>query len=211
MAYISLRGTVRDKKKTDIDEKADLQKKQIKAGLSHPIRNKILRILETGEVFTQHEIGSKLSISNASIHYHINKLLQVQLVRLESTRSGPNGIIEKLFKIVELDWLEIKNKKIEDFNIELSYAMAWINERLREGTNILKQQPEKATFLTNSFVVYTSPEEFLEFKEAVQAISQKFFEKHSKSKNKNAIPVSVSLALIPSHGEDADDSHITFE
>ena len=211
MAYISIVDESNKKKESVSLEKTELQKKQIKTALNHPVRSKILKTLESGDILTQHEIGNRLSMSNASIHYHINKLLEVQLVELNSTRPGPNGIVEKLYKVKEENWNELKKAKIEDFDVELNYSVAWINERLREGTNILKKQKKKTTFVTNSYSVNASQEDIRALKQQVMKVCEDFFQKHKDVNSEGNTPVSVSFSILPSHGDDIDDSFISFE
>jgi predicted transcriptional regulator len=62
--------------------------------LSHPIRIRLFGMLRQSRPRTQSELAKCLGLSNAAVHYHLNLMAGVGLVKLVGTRPGPNSITE---------------------------------------------------------------------------------------------------------------------
>ncbi len=209
MPYISL--SMAELKKTEAaetDDEMKLNEKKSKKVFRHPVRNRIVDILRDGEPRTQQELGTMLSMSNAAVHYHVKLLLEVGIIKLHSTRSGPKGITEKLYTIAVENWPDVSE---DDLDYYLSYMVSWINERNREGLNLLKSGPFSIPFLTGSYSARAPLEELIKFKRKVEDLFNEFYSKCESLKGRNRIPFAVTFSMIPSREKNKEDSRNILE
>jgi len=203
MPYISL--SLAELKKSEIEAEDDmkLQEKKSKKVFRHPVRNRIVDILRDGKPRTQQELGNILSMSNAAIHYHAKLLLEVGIIKLHSTRPGPKGITEKLYTVAMENWPDVSE---DDLDYYLEYMISWMNERNREGLNLLKTGDFTIPFLTGSYSARAPVGELLVLKRKMETLFNDFYEKCEKSRRKNRIPFAVTFSMIPSKEKHKEDS-----
>ncbi|MHC4871986.1 MAG: ArsR family transcriptional regulator [Planctomycetota bacterium] len=179
----------------------------------HPIRVRILEVLSNENPLTQREIGKKLSLTNAAIHYHLNILRKADLVSLSGTRQGPNSITEKLY-IADKDKLAKINAESNlqnaDINRYLTHTLSWINERNRAGGELIKSGEYSTSFLAGSFEINAPQDEIAALKEKLGNTLNDFFEKHKDNKTDNE-SITVSFSILPSNSEGSDNSRNIFE
>ena len=206
MPYISL-TKAKLKEKEISDDTMKSKPDQTEKVFRHPVRNRILYILRDGEPKTQRELGKLLSMSNAAIHYHIKLLEDVGIVRLHSTRPGPNGITEKLYMVDIETWPDVTG---EDVAFYLDYTVSWMKERHREGLNILKQEHD-IPFLAGSFTVRAPQNEIIRFKRNVEKMFNAFFLKYKEIKEEDSASFGVTFSILPSSRENEEDSQNVLE
>ncbi|HIJ56620.1 MAG TPA: helix-turn-helix transcriptional regulator [Deltaproteobacteria bacterium] len=209
MPYISL--SMAELKKTETaetDDEMKLKEKKSKKVFRHPVRNRIVDILRDGEPRTQQELGALLSMSNAAVHYHVKLLLEVGIIKLHRTRPGPKGITEKLYTIAVENWPDVSE---DDLDYYLSYMVSWINERNREGLNLLKSGSFSIPFLTGSYSARAPLEELIKFKRKVEDLFNEFYSKCESLKGRNRIPFAVTFSMIPSREKNKEDSRNILE
>ena len=182
--------------------------------VQHPIRIRMLGILRHSGPYTQRELGRRLSLSNAAIHYHLNVLLKADLVKLEGTRAGPNSITEKLFEINHEKWaafVRASEEKNADLGFYLEYVLAWIQERNREGLELLKKADYAHPFMAGSYVVRASYEEIIALKRKVHQLLADFHERHDSAQNPSEQAFAIIFSMVPSREEDAEQSQNLLE
>lgn len=208
MPYISLSMAEIDKKSTaaDKDKKGDLKKN--KKIFRHPVRNRIIGILRDGTPRTQQELGRILSMSNAAVHYHVKLLLDVGFVKLQSTRTGPNGIVEKLYTVSVEEWPDVSH---DDLDYYLDYTASWMNERHREGINILKSEKFNMPFLSGSYTARARLDELIAFKRKLESLMNDFFEQCAESGNNDGVSFAVTYSMLPSQESAEEDSRQVLE
>ncbi|MBT8339685.1 MAG: helix-turn-helix domain-containing protein [Desulfatitalea sp.] len=208
MPYISLSMAELDKRRSEEtanhdDDKARRKQKKI---FRHPVRNRIIGILRDGVALTQQELGKALSMSNAAVHYHVKLLIDVGIVKLHSTRMGPNGIQEKLYTVCVEQWPGVS---MDDLDFYLKYTVSWMNERHREGLNILESEDFHMPFITGSYSARASLEEIKRFKRRIEEVFNEFFEQCEASEPGESVPFAVTFALLPSREKnDGDGRHV---
>lgn len=208
MPYISLSKAELKAKKTAPEEPAMHQVEKQKKIFRHPVRNRIVGILRDGKPRTQQEIGNLLSMSNAAVHYHLKLLKEIGIITLHDTRQGPKGITEKLYTADVENWPDITDADLEYY---LSYMTSWMNERNREGLNLLKSGDITIPFLTGSYSTAASREDLLAFKRKMEALFNEFYEKCEKSKQKDRIQFAVTFSMVPSREKNTEDSRNVLE
>ncbi len=201
MPYISLSMAEMDKKSAaGKNDKGELKKKKI---FRHPVRSRIIGILRDGTPRTQQELGKILSMSNAAVHYHVKVLLDVGIIKLDSTRTGPNGIVEKLYTVSVEEWPDVS---YDDLNYYLDYTVSWMNERHREGINILKSGKISMPFISGSYSAHAPLDEIIEFKMKLESLVNDFFEKCEESESDDGISFAVTYSILPSQEKVEEDS-----
>lgn len=191
---------------------AQQERKIIQKCLSHPIRLRMLCLLEKNGPAAQHVLAKQLTMSNAALHHHLNSLADLGFVYLLDEKASVNGITEKIYALNLSRWQEWQEKLLEevDFSTCLNFAFAWINERHREGSEILKKNPQ--AFVTGSLTVNAPQEELIEFKHRLQKLCDEFFHKHEKKKRKPSLPCySITFSILPSNDQGIDDSRNILE
>jgi DNA-binding Lrp family transcriptional regulator len=207
MPYISLSMAEMDKKSAaGKNEKGDQKKK--KKIFRHPVRSRIVGILRDGTPRTQQELGKILSMSNAAVHYHVKLLLDVGIIKLDSTRTGPNGIVEKLYTVSVEEWPDVS---FDDLNYYLDYTVSWMNERHREGINLLKSGKISMPFISGSYSASARLEEIIEFKLKLESLVNDFFEKCEESKGDDEMSFAVTYSILPSQEKAEEDSRHVLE
>ena len=174
--------------------------------LKKPVRMRILGWLAgQSKPQTKREIGRALSLSNASVHYHIKLLEQASLVKFEGTRPGPNTIIEKLYSAQPLTSKNQSMTVKEKDDFYLSYTLDAISEAQREGQEIAQSDPDNARFIVASYETYATEKEIVALKKKVDSTLKNFFDTHKKKK-KDTTPLSVTFTLLPSNAAGWDTS-----
>ncbi len=186
----------------------NLQQENTKKTFRHPIRSRILGILRDGKPRTQQELGKILSMSNAAIHYHVKLLAEIDVIRLHNTRPGPKGIIEKLYTANIESWPDVPQ---EDVNYYLDYTVSWMNERHREGVNLLKAGDNEMPFLAGSFSFCAPLEELIQFKRDVEKLFNDFYLKHSETEKDDLTSFSATFSVLPSKEENVENSQNILE
>ena len=186
----------------------------IQNALRHPIRNRIIATLRDGPPRSQHELGQELSLSNAAVHYHVKLLTQLGLLKLDSTRPGPNCIIEKLYAVDMDAWQSVS--ALTGINPELQlyveHVASWMQERHREGLALLASDPAKAPFLAGSYEVRASLTEVAAFKQRIHELFTAFFAEHENHAAREDLPAfAVTLSLFPARGKNVADSRYVIE
>ncbi len=205
MPYISLSMAEMSRKNAQGSEDKEQQEKSKKI-FRHPVRSRIVGILRDGVPHTQQELGKIISMSNAAVHYHIKLLLDVGIVKLDSTRNGPNGIVEKLYTVCIEEWPDVS---MDDFDYYLDYTVSWMNERHREGVNILKDENFKLPFITGSYTARASLDDIAEFKRKMENLFNDFFDTCEESEDEGKIPFAVTFAMLPSQEKsDGECRHV---
>jgi len=208
MPYISL--SIAELRKTDveIDDHEKIQQAQTKKVFRHPIRNRIIDILRDGKPRTQQELGNILSMSNAAVHYHVKLLLEVGIIKLHSTRPGPNAITEKLYTGAVENWPDVSEN---DMDYYLRYTVSWMNERNREGLNLLQSGSYDIPLLAGSYSARAPLEELFRFKRKIEKLFNDFYLKCGKSKDKNRVPFSLTFSMLPAQEANKGDSRNILE
>jgi len=208
MPYISLTKTG-TREEADVEEEK-LRIEKAKKVFRHPVRNRILNILRDGLPRTQRELGRVLSMSNAAVHYHVKMLLEIGIITLHSTRPGPNGITEKLYAADIEDWPAVSE---EDVDFYMDYIVSWMNERHREGLNLLKAKGYIIPFLAGSYSARASLPDLIQFKHDVEKLFDKFYKKcnNSKAKDDGQLLFAVTFSILPSQEEVTEDSRNILE
>lgn len=171
--------------------------------IQHPIRVRVLGLLRTEGPRTQRELGRTLSLSNAAIHYHLKILQEAGLVYLAETRPGPNRITEKLYAADEAQWAEIVEATRQgnaDLDFFLNYTVSWIQERNREGVELLRRDQYACPFVAGSYVVKASPARILELQRRLQHFVEAFVEEHNVPDDSGQAHT-VTLSVLPSRTE----------
>ena len=207
MPYISLTKAQLEKKAADSDAEKSEQERRKKI-FRHPVRNRILDILRDGKARTQQELGKRLSMSNAAIHYHVKLLAEVGIIKLRSTRPGPNGITEKLYTADMENWPPVSEKDVEFY---VDYTVSWINERNREGVNLLKAGNYASPFLAGSYSLRAPLPELLRFKRDVEKLFNEYFAKYENADGGDLIPFAATFSILPSREKNTEDSRNVLE
>jgi DNA-binding Lrp family transcriptional regulator len=163
----------------------------------------IIRWLCSQKPSTQREIGRALLLSNARVHHYMKDLVKAGVVEAAGTRIGPHGIVEKLFKVNWKVWNPLKQatkNRGGDFMLEFTFDR--IREIHRVGEQIIKSDWSQR-HLVGSFGAYATPRELHQFKRKLKALLDDFQAKHSKPRGSDAVPVSVTFAMLPSTVENA--------
>jgi DNA-binding transcriptional ArsR family regulator len=71
--------------------------------LAHPIRLRILRLLQDGSL-TNAEMAARLGIKPATSIHHVRTLLRAGFIEADRERAGPNGITEKPYRDTGRSW-----------------------------------------------------------------------------------------------------------
>jgi len=215
MTYISLTKTTLDKNNNGHDNDDDHNDKKVmtekqKKIFRHPVRDRILCILRDGKPRTQRNIGKLLSMSNAAVHYHIKLLLEVGIIKLFGTRPGPNGITEKLYAIDTENWPMVSE---DDVDYYIDYIVSWMNERHREGLNILKSKRDQMPpFLAGSYTVCVPLPKLIHFKRKVEKLFSDFYDQFQESNHKIAQDTyAFTFAMLPSLEKKSEDSRNILE
>jgi len=169
--------------------------------IAHPIRVRILGILRHGGPHTQHELGKELSLSNAGIHYHLKILLAADLVALKGTRPGPNSIVEKLYEVNLDEWAALADateQKNADIEFYVEYVLAWIQERNREGLEILKEASYAHPFIAGSYVVNAPPAEIAQLKRDLHQLLADFFSRYAEAQVAAGQSFGITFSVMPS-------------
>ncbi len=208
MPYISLSMSELNKK--NIADKTNKKKQDIKTKklFRHPVRSRIIGILRNGSPKTQQELGKILSMSNAAVHYHVKLLLEVGIIKLQSTRVGPNGIIEKLYTVTVEEWPDVSS---EDLEYYLDYTVSWMNERHREGINLLKSENLNIPFISGSYSARASLTDLTDFKRQLENLVNNFYKKCEETEEDDNAPFAVTFSLLPSQEKSEDDSRHVLE
>jgi len=175
--------------------------------LKKPVRGRILGWLSGRKgPKTKSEIGKALSLSNAAVHYHMRLLEEVDLVTLEETRLGPNGITEKLYLAKPLNSKEAQMTDKEKSDFYLRYTLDTMTEMQREGEALITSDWENARFIAGCYKTFATDEEIVALKEKISIILEEFFYTH-KIEKKGASPQTITLGILPSKaaGWDASD------
>ncbi len=211
MPYISLTKTGSNGKNGD-SESEDAEKllsEKRKKIFRHPIRDRILGILRDGKPRTQSDIGKILAMSNAAVHYHVKLLLEVGIIKPHSTRPGPNGITEKLYSVDTENWPVVSE---DDVDYYVDYTVSWMNERHREGMNILKSERDNMPpFLAGSYSVCAPMEELIQFKREVEKFFNDFYMKYENAAGGKLSTFAVTFAILPSREKKTEDSRNILE
>lgn len=177
--------------------------------LKHPIRARILGLLRQNPA-TQHELGQLLSLSNATVHYHMNVLIENDLVELNATRPGPNGIVEKLFGINVKGWelLSQANRTNLDLALYLEYTLSWIDERHREGAEILKRNGYSQPFVAASYIVPADERTLMDLTRRIRKLLDDFYRRSAAgtSADPNGKYVALDFSVLPSRQCDPENS-----
>ncbi len=174
----------------------------------HPVRNRILEILRDGKPHTQQELGKILSMSNAAVHYHVKLMKEIGVIRLHSTRQGPNSITEKLYTIDKANWPDVSKNDVDYY---IDYALSWINERNREGLNILKSGEYSVPFLAGSYCSQAPLHELIAFKREMERLFEKYFKKYEKMEEDGLALFAVTFSLLPSRESNTLESRNVLE
>lgn len=207
MAYISLTRRDLEGKNGELNKQPKSPEENRKI-FRHPVRNRILEILRDGKARTQQELGKILSMSNAAIHYHVKLLEEVGIIRLHSTRQGPNSITEKLYTTEMENWPDVSK---DDVDFYVDYTVSWMNERNREGLNILKSGDYSSPFLAGSYCSCAPLEELIAFKRDMENLFNRYFMKYEKTDRDNMLPFAVTFSLLPSREGNTGDSRNILE
>lgn len=188
------------------------EERLIRKSLSHPIRLRILSLLYTHGPAAQHTLAKQLLMSNAALHHHMANLLELGFTSLVETRPCPNGIVEKIYGL-ELDqWNRWKERFLEDkdFGECLDYALAWVAERHREGSDLLKRTAQP--FIVGSLAVKTSPQALAKFQSSIRELCEQFrLECGGKSASADDKCCSITFSLFPSNEQGVEDSQNILE
>lgn len=210
MPYISL--SIAELKKTDSDEQMAAEARQrlekSKKVFRHPIRSRIVNILRDGKPRTQQELGKLLSMSNAAVHYHVKLLFDVGIIKLHATRPGPKGITEKLYTVAVENWPDVSE---DDMDYYLAYMMSWINERNREGVNLIKKGKHDTPFLAGSYTARAPLEALIRFKHKIEALFNDFYAECEQNQAQSSLPFALTFSLIPSREEQPSDTRNILE
>jgi len=207
MPYISLTKTGNGNSESEDAEKRLSEKR--KKIFRHPIRDRILGILRDGKARTQSDIGKMLTMSNAAVHYHVKLLLEVGIIKLHSTRMGPNGITEKFYAADTENWPPVSEDDVEYY---IDYTVSWMNERHREGMNILKSERDNMPpFLAGSYSVSAPKEELIRFKREVEKLFNAFYIKYRHTEGHELESFAVTFAILPSREKKTEDSRNILE
>lgn len=169
--------------------------------VKNPARMRILGWLAGQPVpRTKREIGRALSMSNATVHYHVSKLEKAGLMQFTGTRQGPNSITERLFsgKGVTGKEMGAMNDK-EKFGFYVRYTMDSIGEMHREAEQMIKSDPRVNRFLIGCYGVHASEPEIKRLGTRLMNLLKQFHEKH-KRPGRNTRPMAVTFGLVPSSG-----------
>ncbi len=163
--------------------------------LEHPIRFRIVEWLSgENEPHTQREIGKALSLSNASVHYHLNLLEEIGIVVLKGTRPGPNSITEKLYTAVQLRGNSEYNPP---YYLQLTFSR--IQELYREAGELIPADWETHRFLAGWFKVQATPTELRKLKRSLMKTIEVFQKTHKKT-GKNTKMAAITLGILPTEG-----------
>jgi len=170
--------------------------------LRSPVRVRILGWLAgQGQARTKREIGRALSLSNASVHYHVKQLEEAGLVWLEGTRPGPNSITEKLYSgkpltgTAEERGLSDKEKS----ELYLRYTVDSISEMHREAVELIKSDWKTNRFLVGCWLAHATSEEMKALKNRLTEMLREFYEKHNQP-GEGTKPMAVTFGILPSSG-----------
>jgi len=181
---------------------------QIRKLTESPVAIRILAVLRQEQPRSQQEIAASLYMSGAAVHYHLKKLRDAGLVRLEGTRPGPNGITEKLYAADLALWEEVFDAPAAEGDLEyyLKYTVAWIQERHREGVELIRRRKSRPPFIAGSFTVSAPPAEIVKLKKKLEAVLGEFFETHAREKPGERASYAVTFSLLPSNEERVEES-----
>ncbi len=209
MSIVSLTKRTFLGKNQNPKEKSKKQLAKVKKEIRHPVRVRILNLLKHGERKTQCELGRDLSMSNAAVHYHLKALVKIGLVRLFGTRPGPKGITEKLYELDAEAWQQAFDlpSREGDLDFYVDYALSWIDERHREGVEILKKAKGEPLppFALGSFTVHAPVEETVRFKHELEQLCDRFFQQYGRP-NEERATFAVTFTVLPSGAEDVAES-----
>jgi len=164
--------------------------------LKNPLRVRMLGWLAgQPQARTKREIGRALSLSNASVHYHVKQLEKAGLVKLEGTRPGPNSITEKLYSGKTLRIMDDEEKS----EVYLSYTLDSISEMHREAEELIKSDWESNRFLVGCYLAHATDQETKKFKDRLTRILREFYQQH-KQPRKDTRPRAVTFGIVPSSG-----------
>jgi len=188
------------------------EERLIRKSLSHPIRLRILALLSAHGPAAQHTLAKQLVMSNAALHHHMANLLELGFTSLVETRQCPNGILEKVYGLDVDQWDRWRERFLEekDFGECLDYALAWVAERHREGSDLLKRTPQP--FIVGSLAVKTSPAALAEFQSEIRELCERFrLACSDRPPSEGDKCSSITFSLFPSHEQGIDDSQNILE
>jgi DNA-binding transcriptional ArsR family regulator len=149
---------------------------------------------------TKREIGRALSLSNASVHYHVARLEKAGLVTLDSTRPGPNGITEKLYtgtSVTERKQKPLTGRDRDRFY--LRFTLDSISEMHREGEALINADWDSCRFAVGCYGVHATEKDLKGLKTRLTKLLEEFYESH-KSRRAGTAPFSITFGLTPSSG-----------
>jgi DNA-binding transcriptional ArsR family regulator len=172
--------------------------------LSHPLRVRILGWLRHQPARTQSEVGKALALSNATARYHLKVLEGADLVTLQGTRPGPNGITEKLYAYNPEVWKLISEEpdRAQKQDFMLDYTFALVHEIHRKAVDIIKVDWRPA-FLAGSVGAFATLAEIQAFKAEIESLSERFYKDHNDPERPDTIPVAITFAVLPASKDDA--------
>ncbi len=187
-----------------IDPEVQDQSALVGDALSHPLRVRILGWLRHQPARTQSEVGKALAISNAAARYHLKVLEGADLVALDGTRPGPNGITEKLYVANPEVWKRISDQpdQAEKLDFMLDYTFASIHEIHRKSVDMIKADWTPA-FLAGSVGAFASPSEIQALRAQLGSLLEEFYERHKDPESPDAVPLAITFAVLPSSEADA--------
>lgn len=176
----------------------------VEDALSHPLRVRILGWMRHQTAKTQSEVGKAMALSNATARYHLKVLEGADLVTLEGTRPGPNGITEKLYVYNPEVWKRISDQpdQAEKLDFMLDYTFASIHEIHRKAVDMIKTDWGPA-FLAGSVGAFATPTEVQALRTELGSLLEAFYERHKDPESPDTVPVAVTFTVLPSSEADA--------
>lgn len=175
----------------------------------HPFRAKIMRVMrETGRPMTVKEIADAMGQTAARIHYHVQKLLAIDVLRLDHTRLV-NGIVAKYYtfayETVALDVPDDDAEKKEELNERLLWEYSRIFDQVKQGYYDLYARRE--TGIRKEDQVYmTLKESYPVDPKDLEAIYEEFGQvlRRYRCDGPQAVPHWVLLSMFPHVGREQE-------
>ena len=101
---------------------------------------RLMTVLAAAGVAVYHAcVYTALSMTTARVHYHLNILATLGLIKPAGTRPGPKGITEKLFKVDLTRWHSLSDTPGRDnMDLMLRFTVDLMREHNRQGVSILE-------------------------------------------------------------------------